>query len=132
MRMHHAAVVCASQENADRFYGGVLGLEKMKTQVLDKDLSNRIFGIPSECGMILYGRQGVAVEVFVPPGVPEKHRTFGHLCLSVQDRGALLESCAAAGLAVKKIPKGDYLVVFVEDYDGNLFEIKEEPVHQTT
>ncbi len=26
---------------------------------------------------------------------------------------------------VKRIPKGDSLLAFIEDYDGNLFEVKE-------
>jgi catechol 2,3-dioxygenase-like lactoylglutathione lyase family enzyme len=127
MKLHHVAVVCASQENADRFYGEGLGLEKIKTQTLGTNLSEQIFGISSECGMILYGRKDLAIEVFIPLEAPKKPRPFGHLCLAVKDRDALLDRCGAAGLAVKKIPKGNSLVVFVEDFDGNLFEVKELP-----
>jgi catechol 2,3-dioxygenase-like lactoylglutathione lyase family enzyme len=125
MRLHHAAVVCASQENADRFYGKILGLETIKAQTLGRDLSEQIFGIPSKCGMVLYGREGLAVEVFIPPEGAKPARTFQHLCIAVRDREALLDRCIAVGLAVKKVAKGNALVVFVEDFDGNLFEIKE-------
>ena len=127
MKLHHAAVVCASQENADRFYGGVLGLEKMKTQILGTDLSSQIFGISSECEMILYGRKDLAIEVFIPPRTPQQTRGCAHLCLQVENRETFLRACGAAGLAIKKISKGASWVVFLEDYDGNLFEIKELP-----
>lgn len=127
MRFHHAAVECKSPESADRFYKDILGLVKKKTQTLDVRLSEQIFGIASPCHMILYGNDDVAIEVFCPPKPLQKSPSFGHLCLEVENREALLESCAAAALPVKKIPKGDYLVVFVEDYDRNLFEIKQRP-----
>ena len=127
MKLHHAAVVCASRENADRFYGEVLGLETIKAQTLGRDLSEQIFGISSECGMILYGREGLAVEVFLPPEAAKTPRSFQHLCLAMKDRDAFLNRCGHAGLAVKQIPKGNALVVFVEDFDGNLFEVKELP-----
>jgi hypothetical protein len=29
---------------------------------------------------------------------------------------------------VNRVPKGDRLLTFVKDYDGNLFEIKEAPL----
>ena len=128
MKLHHAAVVCASRENADRFYGDILGLETIKTQTLGADLSEEIFGISSECEMVLYGRGDLAFEVFIPPEMPETHRNYRHLCLAVKDRKTFMDRCRAVGLAVKKIPKGETFVVFVEDFDRNLFEIKEVPV----
>jgi len=127
MRLHHAAVVCESLENADRFYEGVLELGKKKIQTLDAGLSEQIFGISSPCQMVLYGNDDIAIEVFIPPRTPQKTRGFGHLCLQVENRATFLEACGVAGLAVKKILKGESWVVFLEDYDGNLFEIKELP-----
>jgi catechol 2,3-dioxygenase-like lactoylglutathione lyase family enzyme len=76
MRMHHAAVVCSSETNADRFY-------------------------------------------------QEKGPSFEHLCLEVEKREDFLAQCQSSGVEVKRIPKGDSLLAFIEDYDGNLFEVKE-------
>ena len=127
MRLHHAAVICKSQENADRFYHGILGLEKTKTQTLEEGLAQRVFGTPCECQLFLYGNDHFAVEVFVPASVPGVGSPFKHLCLQVEDRDAFVGKCQAARLVVRQIPKGESLLVFVEDYDGNLFEIKELP-----
>ena len=54
----------------------------------------------------------------------EKKPDFVHLCLEVEDMEAFVDKCLASGLSVKQVPKGDSLLVFVEDYDKNLFEIK--------
>ncbi|MFH1626217.1 MAG: VOC family protein [Pseudomonadota bacterium] len=127
MKLHHVAVVCSSEENADRFYGEILGLRKIKTSTLNKDLAERLFGVASEPQMILYENEDFAIEVFVTPLDPGKFTPFTHLCLAVEDRGEFLGRCQKAGLAVQQIPKGDSLLGFVQDYDGNLLEIKALP-----
>ena len=42
----------------------------------------------------------------------------------VKDREEFIRRCEAMHLEVNRIPKGDTLLTFVKDYDGNLFEIK--------
>jgi len=125
MRLHHVGLVCSSQERADRFYGGILGLTKIKTSELTEDVMEQIFHTPQRCLMIFYGNDGLAVEVFVPEESPARKAPFEHLCLEVKEREAFLKKCHDNGLEVRRIPKGDTFLAFVADYDGNLFEIKE-------
>ena len=125
MRIHHAAVVCSSETNADRFYNGILGLIKIKSSLLSKPLTEQIFGRAQECQIILYGNEHFAIEVFVTTRAQEKGPLFEHLCLIVEKREEFLKECESSGVEVKRIPKDDSLVAFVEDYDGNLFEVKE-------
>jgi catechol 2,3-dioxygenase-like lactoylglutathione lyase family enzyme len=125
MRLNHVALVCSSEQRADDFYEGVLGLRKIKSSVLGKDLAEQIFEIPRECRIILYGNDNFAVEVFVAKPAPGSVSPFVHLCLEVKNREGFLGKCQAMGLTVKRVPKGDFLLTFVQDYDGNLFEIKE-------
>jgi len=127
MRLHHVAVTCSSQENADRFYEGLLPLQKIKTTTLSERLAGQIFGIAQKCQTILYASETLAVEVFVPASPPGKRAPFVHLCLEVEDREEFVERCQDMALPVKRIEKGDSLLTFVEDFDGNLFEIKETP-----
>ncbi|MCP4666222.1 MAG: hypothetical protein GY849_07635 [Deltaproteobacteria bacterium] len=124
MQLHHVAVVCRSEELADRFYGGILGLKRIKSSLLQKELAGLIFDMALECPFMLYGNETLFVEVFVPGRVQEKLASFEHMCLEVEDREKLLSKCRAAGLRVKEIPKGDSLLTFIADFDGNLFEIK--------
>jgi hypothetical protein len=43
----------------------------------------------------------------------------------VRDLEAFLERALAMGVPVIRAPKGDRWITFVQDFDGNLFEIKE-------
>ncbi len=125
MRLEHAALVCGSQKKAETFYQGILGLRKAKSQTLDREMAKKIFDQPFACDITLYKNQDLAVEVFVPHGEVEiRPGGFSHLCLKVDDREAFMEACRDAGLEVRRIPRGDGFLVFVKDFDGNLFEIK--------
>ena len=125
MKLHHIAIVCSSIEKADRFYEGVLGLRKLKSGTLDRVFGEQLFGISQECEMILYGNDDFRIEVFVTVSAAKMKTPYHHICLEVKDRKSFLKRCEEAGIGVKRISKGDYLIIFIEDYDGNLFEIKE-------
>jgi catechol 2,3-dioxygenase-like lactoylglutathione lyase family enzyme len=125
MRFHHVGLVCSSQEKADRFYEGILGLAKIKTSELAEDFTKRIFQSAQRCLMILYGNEGLALEVFVPEELPARKSPFEHICLEVEERESFLAKCRDNGFEVRRIPKGDTFLVFVADLDGNLFEVKE-------
>jgi catechol 2,3-dioxygenase-like lactoylglutathione lyase family enzyme len=125
MKLHHIAIVCSSIEKADRFYEGILGLKKIKSGTLDRVFGEQLFGISQECEMILYGNQYVRIEVFVAVSDPRIKTPYHHICLEVEDRKSFVEKCEQAGVTVKRISKEDYLIIFIADYDGNLFEIKE-------
>ena len=127
MILLHIAIVCTSKENADRFYIGILGLKQTKISKLDKDLSKQLFNIAKECQIILYGNENFTIEAFVTGSSTLETTSFTHLCLEVEERDVFLRSCQTAGLEVNQVSKGDSLVTFVQDYDGNLFEIKELP-----
>ena len=124
MRLHHASLVSSSEANADKFYEGILKLRKIKTSILKNNLALRIFDMDVECPLILYGNEDFAIEVFVTNQIPDKKAPFSHLCLEVEDREKFLTSCRSAGLAVNLVPRGDSQICFVQDFDGNLFEIK--------
>ena len=124
MKLHHAAVACQSEENADRFYGGVLGLKRIKTSKAGKDLIQQIFDIPLECQFIFYANENIGIEVFIIPPKKQKGLRIEHLCMEVDDREAFIATCRAGGVEVKEIPRGENMLVFIKDYDGNIFEIK--------
>jgi len=125
MKLHHMAIVCSTVERADRFYTGVLDLKKIKSGTLDRVFGEQLFGISQECEMILYGNEDFRIEVFVTFSDPKMKAPYVHTCLEVNDRKSFAKKCEEAGVTVKRIPRGDHVIVFIEDYDGNLFEIKE-------
>jgi catechol 2,3-dioxygenase-like lactoylglutathione lyase family enzyme len=125
MRLHHVAVICNSQENADRFYGNILGLRKIKATLLSEDFADAIFHIAQKCAVVLYGNENMVIEVFVPESPAENKASFVHLCLEVENRQEFARKCQNNNLTVNRVEKADSLLIFVSDYDGNLFEVKE-------
>ena len=126
MRLHHIALSSRSRENANRFYKDILKLNEIKSSRMTNDLSRDIFGVDLECELILYGNDDLAIEVFVTERISPRGPSVAHICLQVEDREVFLETCQAAGLRVRLIPRGEWKICFVEDFDGNLFEIKQE------
>lgn len=125
MRLHHAAVAARTEKNADIFFQGLLGLSRIKASTLKRELASRIFGIDAECGLLLYGNEDFHIEVIVPDPFPEQKETFSHLCLEVAEREKFIERCRSVGLEIRLVPKGESLLFFIQDLDGNLYEIKE-------
>jgi catechol 2,3-dioxygenase-like lactoylglutathione lyase family enzyme len=124
MKLNHVALVARSPEHADRFYGGILKLTKIKTSMLNSDLAMKIFGSDLECPLILYGNEEFAIEVFVTDRISPNSSPLAHICLQVEDREVFIAECRSAGLEILLIPRGESRLCFVRDFDGNLFEIK--------
>jgi len=49
---------------------------------------------------------------------------IAHTCLEVDNFEVFLENCSRLNVDVARIPKGDKILTFIRDFDGNLFEIK--------
>jgi catechol 2,3-dioxygenase-like lactoylglutathione lyase family enzyme len=128
MRLNHIALVCGSEQRADDFYEGVLGLRRIKSFVLSNDLAHQIFGIDREYRVLVYGNDRFSAEVFLAAHPPGPDTGLAHVCLELKDREDFVKRCESMHVEVNRIPKGDTLLTFVKDYDGNLFEIKEAPL----
>ena len=125
MILSHVGLTCGSEENADRFYKDLLGLEKSESKTLPASLSKSIFNIDSELVIINYLGQDVHFEIFITVGSIRNPRQIEHLCLEIGDLNEFLNKCNILGVEVAQIPKGDKTLIFVKDFDGNLFEIKQ-------
>ena len=54
MLLKHAGLPCSTEENADKFYRDLLGLNKSEPKTLPSDLSKTIFNLDAELLMINY------------------------------------------------------------------------------
>jgi len=123
MELSHVALACGSEENADRFYGGVLGLEKTEPRRLPAAMGRALFGIERELTIVNYVGDSARIEVFICPAAS---RGVEHTCIAVGDLGAFLRRCEELGIETIRLPKGHSTITFAKDPDGNLFEIKEK------
>ncbi len=129
MKFVHTGLGASSEENADRFFVNILGLEKLITKVLNKEMTHTIFGISEELLIINYKNENVHYEILVYGAYKAPEKQISHSCLMLNDLENILNKCREAGLKVIKVPKGTGMVIFISDFDGNLFEMKEEPLH---
>ena len=124
MDLKHVALTSSSEENADAFYAGLLGLTKSDPKTLPGELSKAIFDADNELVMINYRDENVHFEIFVPGSGGGNSRQIAHTCLRVDDLEVFLEKCQGLNIDVSRIPKGDKDLIFIKDFDNNLFEIK--------
>lgn len=125
MRILHTGLGASCERNADLFFQELLGLVKAAPVSLSAELCRSIFAINRELKIIYYEAAGIHFEVFIDPLYRVPEQTVLHTCLEVDDQAGFLKQCGAAGLNVRRTPKGDSFVSFVSDCDGNLYEVKE-------
>lgn len=126
MFLNHVALVCSSEENSDRFYQEVLGLKKMQSKVVPADLCEKIFNLKHSYPLINYANEHLKFEIFISEQKDIEVKRISHVCLDIEDMETFLAKCAEVNVEILRIPKGESLYIFVKDYDGNLFEIKEK------
>ncbi|TCS63889.1 catechol 2,3-dioxygenase-like lactoylglutathione lyase family enzyme [Primorskyibacter sedentarius] len=126
-----AAVYCADLDAAERFYNGILGLERI---VRDKN-RNVFFRVGT--GVLLVFNPSETVK---PPGNPDRpvppHGALGdgHVCLAVpgpalDDWRARLETAGVEIEADFRWPNGARSI-YVRDPDGNSVELAEQKLWQ--
>ena len=124
MRVKHVGLTCSSEENSDKFYQVLLGLNKSESKTLPIELSRAIFNLDAELQIINYEDEDIHFEIFIDRQHISCRPQIAHLCLEIEDLHDFIEKSRSMNLAIKQIPKGDKILTFIEDYDGNLFEIK--------
>jgi len=124
MDLRHVGLTCGSEENSDKFYKDLLGLEKSGARTLPASLSKSIFNLDAELVIINYLNEDLHFEIFITDRSKDSSRQIEHLCLEVDDLSVFLNKCDSLGVEVARIPKGDKMLTFIRDFDGNLFEIK--------
>ncbi|MBU0497913.1 MAG: VOC family protein [Candidatus Thermoplasmatota archaeon] len=120
----HAALHCDTLEHAEQFFSRILGLIEEKRFSVDKKLASHIFNLTKNVEVIVYGNHTYHLEIFLTEKQPQKG--FQHLCLAVPDIPIFIASCKTYGLHPYEVPRGEKTLLFVHDFVGNLYEIKQQ------
>jgi catechol 2,3-dioxygenase-like lactoylglutathione lyase family enzyme len=126
MLLRHVGLICSSEENSDKFYQDLLGLNKSEPKTLPSDLSKAIFNLDAELPIINYMDRNVYFEIFITSENKRNNLNIEHLCLEVDDLTGFIDKCRSLNVEITQIPKGDKTLTFIKDFDGNLFEIKDK------
>ena len=124
--MLHAGLTASSEKRADEFYVGLLGLKKAEPKILAAEICRAIFGVDRELTIVNYIGGSAHFEIFIGGETPIPARRIEHACIGVEDLSEFLRKCDTLGVEVIRVPKGESLLTFIKDADGNLFEIKEK------
>lgn len=128
MQLKHVALTSSSEEKSDTFYSDLLGLTKSETKILPLELSKAIFNLETELVMVNYLNANIHFEIFITGhngGAKGTSQKIEHTCLEVDSMETFLQKCRSLNVDVARIPKGEKTLIFIRDFDGNLFEIKE-------
>jgi catechol 2,3-dioxygenase-like lactoylglutathione lyase family enzyme len=123
MKLQHIALCCSTEETADRFYRDLLGLQKMAPKNLPPSLSRAIFDMDSELTVINYQNDTLRFEIFIHNTHRFDETPIAHTCIEVIDRKVFLNKCREMDVMIREVPKDDKMVIFICDFDGNLFEV---------
>lgn len=122
--VQHVAVEYSSPELAERFFSLILGLPKVKSSLLSKELSEKIFKIKNEVRFDFYDDGTTRFEVFIAQ--QPRQAGFAHVCIAVDDKKGFISRCTEQGLTPFFVQKGDRELLFVRDFSGNLYEVIEK------
>ncbi len=126
IKLEHIAIQCSSKQKASVFFEEILGLKKIDSFELYSELGKKLFNANKKIEVEKFGNDFVLIEVFYSKKI--NHNQFEHYCLIVDDREKIVEKCRREKLIVKEFSKNNKKWVFVKDYCGNLFELKEKLV----
>jgi catechol 2,3-dioxygenase-like lactoylglutathione lyase family enzyme len=121
--MTHIALQYRDKQDAETFFCKILGLNKEKEFTLSADLAESIFDIKRDIDVIFYSNKKIAFEIFFTE--EKAHVMYEHICLTVEDRQELIGQCMKYGIKVINIKRKEKTILFVRDFNGYLYEIKE-------
>lgn len=119
----HVALQYPSKEQAEIFFTKILGLPLLKSFTLSKDLANQIFGINEEVTAYAYADGNTYFEIFITD--KKSKPGYEHTCIEIKNKDEFVERCKKHGIEPIFVKKGERTLLFVRDYAGNLFEIKD-------
>ncbi|MHA2282242.1 MAG: VOC family protein [Promethearchaeota archaeon] len=128
MKIEHIAVGSNSEEDSDKFFMELFGLNKIRSKSVSVDLMDNFFGVKREHRFVMYGDEKLIFEVCITNDTSKAHDVFTHCCIIIENRDELVNKAASMGFEFVKVPRKDSngYYLFVKDSFQNLYEIKEK------
>jgi len=126
--LKHVALQYSDRKQAEIFFTKILGLQLKKTFTLSKELSNEIFGTNEEATVDVYANDYSYFEIFITKR--QTKYNYEHICIEINDREEFVKRCEKYGIEPIFVKKGEKTLLFIKDYAGNLFEIKDRQTNK--
>lgn len=122
--IQHVALQFNDETQAEIFFTKILGLSLKKTFTLPPELSNEIFGIKEEVEAVVYGNDHTRFEIFITK--KQSKPIYEHVCIEINNKEEFVERCKKFNIETKFVKKDLKTLLFIKDYAGNLYEVKEK------
>lgn len=122
--IQHVALQFNDKKQAEIFFTKILGLSLIKNFTLPTELSDEIFGIKEEVEAAVYGNDHTCFEVFITKN--QSKPVYEHVCIEINNKEEFVERCEKFNIETKFVKKGLKTLLFIKDYAGNLYEVKEK------
>ncbi|MEW6599704.1 MAG: VOC family protein [Nitrospirota bacterium] len=126
MLLNHVGLTNKSEEDAVLFYRDFLGFELTRKSVVTKTLSEQLFSVQGDLGMLVFEKDGIKIEVFISPAYTLPAPDINHIGLLLNNFWEVVEKAPQAGVKVIIGKSKDKTVYFIRDFSGNLIEIKQK------
>jgi hypothetical protein len=128
IKLDHVGLGSNSEQDADKFFIELLGLQKTRSFSISEELNEEFFGLKQEQQIIRYGNGEVDFEVFITGNTEKAKDIFSHPCIVIDKRDEFLNKAITLGFPTIKVPRkdSDSYYLFIKDLFDNLYEIKEK------
>ncbi len=123
-RINHVAVWNSNEKNAYLFYRDIIGFEYLYEFHATKKVVEDIFALKQPMNILVFGNKETKIEIFINDIKPYPRHPVNHICFEVEDALAVYRKTEKMGLPRKIIKRERHEIIFIKDFDGNLFEIK--------
>lgn len=123
-RIDHIAVWNSCEKNAYVFYHDILGFEYLYEFHATKRVVEDIFVLNEPMNIIVFGNEGTKIEVFINDIRSLAQHPINHICFDVENVEDVMEKVEKMNLPRRIIKRNEHNIIFIKDFDGNLFEIK--------
>lgn len=122
--LKHIGLQYKSKEEAETFFTEILGIPEKKEFTIPAELGKSIFGFEKEVKVKVFSNEKVTFEIFI--GNEARKFSYEHICLEIVDKERFISRCKSHGIEPIFIKKGDKELLFIRDFSGYLYEIKEK------
>lgn len=121
--LNHIGITIREAREIRDFYQDILGFKIVRSFKITKDLVKKIFDIGREADVFLLQKNDFFLEIFI-----DKEKiinNFSHICVNLENRDDIIKMAKNGDYKCRIIPRQEFDLVFIEDKNGNIFELKE-------
>lgn len=123
MKLEHVALTITDYNEIEHFYHEILGMNEIKSFVLERVLARDIFGIEEETKVFLLQKDKLFLEIFLTPELCVTG--FNHMCISITNREEIVEKAIQHSYKCLRLKREYSDMIFITDNSGNIFEVKQ-------